>query len=82
MSQNKGTQIEHVIAYLQKRQAEGYTHVVMETPDGEYGSFICYDEASRKDEGVLCLGGTCTHCLTCEKLRPKTQTNNTEEGGD
>lgn len=30
---NKGTEIEKVIAYLEKRKQEGYTHVAITTPD-------------------------------------------------
>lgn len=52
---NKGTEIDHVIAYLEKRKSEGYTHVAVTTPDKEYDSIVYYDECSRKDEGVLTL---------------------------
>ena len=50
---NKGTEIEKVIAYLEKRKQEGYTHVAITTPDKMYDSSIFYDECSRKHEGVL-----------------------------
>lgn len=66
---DKGTQIEHVIAYLEKRRAEGYTHVAIETPDRQYSSFILYDECSRKDEGVIILGGTTNSCIGCERKK-------------
>lgn len=37
---NKGTEIEHVIAYLERKKSEGYTHVVVTTPDKEYDSSV------------------------------------------
>lgn len=62
---NKGTEIEKVIAYLEKRKQEGYTHVAITTPDKMYDSSIFYDECSRKHEGVLLIGSSCPTCLTC-----------------
>ena len=56
---NKGTEIEKVISYLEKRKQEGYT------PDKMYDSSIFYDECSRKNEGVLRIGSSCPRCLTC-----------------
>ena len=71
MTKNKGTEIELVIAYLEKRKAEGYTHVAVETPDRNYDGFVTYDECSRKDEGVLLIGSTCRTCMTCDKFYKK-----------
>ena len=68
MSSNKGTEIQHVIAYLQKRMGEGYTHVAISTPDRKYDSFVLYDECSRKDEGILLMSGTCRTCFECPKF--------------
>lgn len=62
---NKGTEIDHVIAYLEKRKSEGYTHVAVTTTDKEYDSIVYYDECSRKDEGVLRISAACSHCLMC-----------------
>lgn len=62
---NKGTEIEKVIAYLEKRKLEGYTHVAVTTPDKKYDSIVFYDECSRKNEGVLRIGSSCPTCLTC-----------------
>jgi hypothetical protein len=62
---NKGTEIDHVIAYLEKRKSEGYTHVAVTTPDKEYDSIVYYDECTRKNEGVLRIGSSCPRCLTC-----------------
>lgn len=62
---NKGTEIEKVIAYLEKRKQEGYTHVAITTPDKMYDSSVFYDECSRKNEGVLRIGSSCPRCLTC-----------------
>lgn len=56
---NKGTEIEKVIAYLEKRKQEGYTHVAITTPDKMYDSSIFYDKCSRKNEGVLRIGSSC-----------------------
>lgn len=64
---NKGTRIDNVIAYLQKRQSEGYTHVAVETPDKHYDSTVYYNEVSRKDEGVLLIGASCRCCTDCKK---------------
>ena len=38
---NKGTEIEKVIAYLEKRKQEGYTHVVITTSDKIYPIHSC-----------------------------------------
>lgn len=65
---NKGTEIEKVIAYLEKRRDEGYTHVAVNTPDNKYASFVMYDECSRKDEGVLQICGTCVVCHNCDRF--------------
>ena len=45
---NKGTEIEKVISYLEKRKQEGYTYVAITTPDKMYDSSVFYDEYTRK----------------------------------
>ena len=66
---NRGTKIEHVIAYLEKCKNKGFTHVVVETPDRKYDSFVSYNEITRKDEGVLILGAGCQRCVGCDKYK-------------
>lgn len=51
---NKGTEIEKVIAYLEKRKQEGYTHVAITTPDKKYDSSIFMTNAVEKMK-VCCV---------------------------
>lgn len=51
---NKGTEIEKVIAYLEKRKQEGYTHVAITTPDKMYDSSIFMTNAVGKMK-VCCV---------------------------